>query len=194
MGFAVWVEGPGALFPLIFPLDWRRGWDSNPRESCPSGGFQDRCLKPLGHLSRRAISAGEPYSRHGQLGNPTRLGPKLDHHRAAIVRADNPPITAAALVSTGNGLETWVRISLPMPPISQLVFAGLAIVILWTLVRGFRSGMVYDEGWTFTASDQPIMFALSIVVRAGLVVFLMWLAAGNDKESFVRAIGLGWLL
>ena len=81
-----------------------------------------------------------------------------------------------------------------MPTISQLVFAGLAIVILWTLVRGFRSGMVYDEGWTFTANDQPMMFALSIVVRAGLVVFLMWLAAGNDKESFVRAIGLGWLL
>ena len=81
-----------------------------------------------------------------------------------------------------------------MPTISQLVFAGLAIVILWTLVRGFRSGMVYDEDWTFSANDQPMMFALSIVVRAGLVAFLMWLAAGNDKESFVRAIGLGWLL
>jgi hypothetical protein len=32
---------------------WRKGWDSNPRESCPSGGFQDRCLKPLGHPSAR---------------------------------------------------------------------------------------------------------------------------------------------
>ena len=30
---------------------WRRGWDSNPRWSCPHGGFQDRCLKPLGHPS-----------------------------------------------------------------------------------------------------------------------------------------------
>ena len=33
---------------------WRRGWDSNPRWACTHGGFQDRCLKPLGHPSRRA--------------------------------------------------------------------------------------------------------------------------------------------
>ena len=32
-------------------LKWRRGWDSNPRDACASAGFQDRCLKPLGHPS-----------------------------------------------------------------------------------------------------------------------------------------------
>ncbi len=31
--------------------DWRMGWDSNPRKACTFGGFQDRCLKPLGHPS-----------------------------------------------------------------------------------------------------------------------------------------------
>ncbi len=31
---------------------WRRGRDSNPRGACTPGGFQDRCLQPLGHLSR----------------------------------------------------------------------------------------------------------------------------------------------
>ncbi len=30
---------------------WRMGWDSNPRGGFPPGGFQDRCLKPLGHPS-----------------------------------------------------------------------------------------------------------------------------------------------
>ena len=30
---------------------WRRGWDSNPRWYRYHAGFQDRCLKPLGHLS-----------------------------------------------------------------------------------------------------------------------------------------------
>ena len=30
---------------------WRRGWDSNPRCACTHAGFQDRCLKPLGHPS-----------------------------------------------------------------------------------------------------------------------------------------------
>ena len=32
-------------------LAWRKGWDSNPRVSCPTAGFQDRCLQPLGHPS-----------------------------------------------------------------------------------------------------------------------------------------------
>jgi site-specific DNA recombinase len=32
-------------------LNWRTGWDSNPRNACTFGGFQDRCLKPLGHPS-----------------------------------------------------------------------------------------------------------------------------------------------
>lgn len=30
---------------------WRKGWDSNPRYPCGHAGFQDRCLKPLGHPS-----------------------------------------------------------------------------------------------------------------------------------------------
>jgi site-specific DNA recombinase len=32
-------------------LKWRRGWDSNPRSSCEDAGFQDRCNRPLCHLS-----------------------------------------------------------------------------------------------------------------------------------------------
>ena len=43
--------------PLRAPC-WRRGWDSNPRESYPSGGFQDRCLKPLGHPSSTSQCRG----------------------------------------------------------------------------------------------------------------------------------------
>ena len=32
---------------------WRRGWDSNPRTSCPVAGFQDQCFQPLSHLSTK---------------------------------------------------------------------------------------------------------------------------------------------
>jgi site-specific DNA recombinase len=32
-------------------LKWRMGWDSNPRDPFRPAGFQDRCLKPLGHPS-----------------------------------------------------------------------------------------------------------------------------------------------
>jgi hypothetical protein len=34
---------------------WRKGWDSNPRYPCRHAGFQDRCLKPLGHPSKPLI-------------------------------------------------------------------------------------------------------------------------------------------
>src|SRR5205085_3220960 len=37
---------------LILLHKWRMGWDSNPREACTPAGFQDRCLKPLGHPSK----------------------------------------------------------------------------------------------------------------------------------------------
>ncbi len=36
-------------------LKWRKGWDSNPRWACTHAGFQDRCLKPLGHPSKILI-------------------------------------------------------------------------------------------------------------------------------------------
>ena len=55
--FAAWrdVGPPGqtAGGPRSFTESvlWRKGWDSNPRWSFPHGGFQDRCLKPLGHPS-----------------------------------------------------------------------------------------------------------------------------------------------
>lgn len=43
---------------LTQALKWRMGWDSNPRWASTHGGFQDRCLKPLGHPSFRI---GAPY-------------------------------------------------------------------------------------------------------------------------------------
>ena len=36
---------------LALTRHWRMGWDSNPRYPCGHAGFQDRCLKPLGHPS-----------------------------------------------------------------------------------------------------------------------------------------------
>jgi hypothetical protein len=39
---------------------WRKGWDSNPRWACTHAGFQDRCLKPLGHPSSVCGAACAP--------------------------------------------------------------------------------------------------------------------------------------
>jgi hypothetical protein len=55
-------------------LKWRMGWDSNPRVTCATAGFQDRCLKPLGHPSRACgeIRSASALRRGGQL-------PKIRH-------------------------------------------------------------------------------------------------------------------
>ena len=36
--------------------EWRKRWDSNPRNARTLAGFQDRCLKPLGHSSVGFVS------------------------------------------------------------------------------------------------------------------------------------------
>ena len=45
---------------------WRKGWDSNPRYPCRHAGFQDRCLKPLGHPSSFGIQGLSKAVRRGK--------------------------------------------------------------------------------------------------------------------------------
>ena len=85
----------GGLLPRLLPLKgnpqqvyfretttkplicWRKGWDSNPRYPCGHAGFQDRCLKPLGHPSNplKSFSSSKrrvrPLPRLPPLGCPT---------------------------------------------------------------------------------------------------------------------------
>jgi hypothetical protein len=39
-------------------------WDSNPPWACVHGGFQDRCLKPLGHPSKSLIFEAKSETTH----------------------------------------------------------------------------------------------------------------------------------
>ena len=64
---------------------WRKGWDSNPRWSCPHGGFQDRCLKPLGHPSRRIrYDLRRGSDRRQQAGSHERLRATLRRSEYAV--------------------------------------------------------------------------------------------------------------
>ena len=61
VGVAETAETPAGgngkrVFAGFISMKWRMGWDSNPRCACTHAGFQDRCLKPLGHPSVAAIS------------------------------------------------------------------------------------------------------------------------------------------
>src|SRR5689334_16012537 len=57
---------------------WRKGWDSNPRTTCAVAGFQDRCLKPLGHPSISLILLNKSrYSLKPQSAAESILAPPL---------------------------------------------------------------------------------------------------------------------
>src|SRR5262249_22260739 len=60
IGKCPWKKSPNISEASVTCMDvggcrwrvrWRKGWDSNPRCPCRHAGFQDRCLKPLGHPS-----------------------------------------------------------------------------------------------------------------------------------------------
>ena len=84
---------------------WRRGWDSNPRTSHPVGGFQDRCLRPLGHPSGRASVPTARRWPHGGWVWDTRVHGHADHRLLGRPRRGTPERTArrvgAARTPTG---------------------------------------------------------------------------------------------
>ncbi len=57
------------LGPTFLSFRWRRRRDSNSRWTCIHGGFQNRCLRPLGHSSRPEESSR---SRRRTLKAPPR--------------------------------------------------------------------------------------------------------------------------
>jgi hypothetical protein len=49
---------------------WRRGWDSNPRWSCPHAAFRVRYFRPLSHLSASLVGAALLRGRFHNLAAP----------------------------------------------------------------------------------------------------------------------------
>src|SRR5688572_8759830 len=96
MGGAPW-EPQFTFSNFQFPMNiWRRERDSNPR--CPYGhsDFQDRRLKPLGHLSALSILAFDPvqsphvgFQRFRNKDRPIRLLIVLDYRNPGA--ADGQP-------------------------------------------------------------------------------------------------------
>ena len=70
----IWQDG-GMLWNRVpFLGYWRREWDSNPRRHHCLAGFQDRCLKPLGHPSGfGSASEQNRRLRHIDTRSPTPL-------------------------------------------------------------------------------------------------------------------------
>jgi hypothetical protein len=70
------VKSVAGGVPSFVP-SWRMGWDSNPRYAHTYGGFQDRCLKPLGHPSR-AEAVIQVTARRQNSTEPAALSKRLN--------------------------------------------------------------------------------------------------------------------
>jgi hypothetical protein len=63
--------------------------------------------------------------------------------------------------------------------------------MVWTLVRGARTGVLYSKGWSIGIDDSPALFALDFVVRTMLITEFLGLAAGC---TLVEEKQLAWML
>lgn len=75
----------------------------------------------------------------------------------------------------------------------RFIMGALALFLVWTLIRAWRSGTIYDGMWTFNADDDPIMYALEFGVRIFLVAMCVAGADGYTPAQFFDMVGLGWL-
>jgi hypothetical protein len=84
--------------------EWRREWDSNPRWTRAHAGFQDRCLKPLGHPSEPRFLSLLRCSQHhpGRFHHPAADGstpsalPRSRLQRQPVPRAPHRLFRAAS--------------------------------------------------------------------------------------------------
>ena len=82
---------------------WRKRWDSNPRYALTHGGFQDRCLKPLGHPSFNGPVSAQ--RRHGVKRTPS--WPARSWMNCQATRPERPPrVTDHSTAAARNA--SWV--------------------------------------------------------------------------------------
>ena len=94
---------------------WRALWDSNPRKSFPFGGFQDRCLKPLGQTPTRKERDG------ARCGDRT--------HLLRLITLKHPSLYTRIKVVGLPGVEPGTY-GLCVP---AMAFATLFRFVVWTV-------------------------------------------------------------
>jgi hypothetical protein len=115
----------------VMQRGWRREWDSNPRWACTHAGFQDRCLKPLGHPSGAArayqhcrlrkspaVGAGllglsrPAYQRNGLLKDTLTSGASRVTPTSTLVESVSRSLARKLMpncsVPTCSAFEVWV--------------------------------------------------------------------------------------
>src|SRR5262249_16865695 len=89
---------------------WRKGWDSNPRGACTPGGFQDRCLKPLGHPSLLSNQLAFLFScENSQIETQTNFGALTDSNTSPTSNRRLPGVPDAGGAAPATARRTSDR-------------------------------------------------------------------------------------
>jgi len=75
----------------------------------------------------------------------------------------------------------------------RLIMGAFALFFVWTLVRAWRTGWIYDGLWTFYADDNPVMYSVEFAARIFMIAVAVACAAGHTPAQFFDMVGLGWL-
>jgi hypothetical protein len=73
-----------------------------------------------------------------------------------------------------------------MDPIARVIMGGLGIFVAGTLLRAWRSSVIYSRGYSFDINDRPVVFALGFIVHVGIVVMCAAFAAGYSPDEVRR--------
>ncbi len=73
-------------------------------------------------------------------------------------------------------------------PPGRVVAAVLALVILWTLIRAYRTGVIYTRGYSFDLEENPMLFTLATIVHGFGFAFCCYVAAGYSPDTFLKLI------
>jgi len=75
----------------------------------------------------------------------------------------------------------------------RFIAVAMALFVIWTLVRAWRSGAIRDGVWTFYADDNPVLYTLAFASHMLIVAMFVAVAAGYTPAEFFDMVGLGWI-
>jgi hypothetical protein len=75
-----------------------------------------------------------------------------------------------------------------MNPYGRLVLGALAVFVAWTMVRAWRSGVIFSEGRGYDIDENPTIYSLGLAVHGGIVIYCAALAAGFTNADIWQCL------
>ena len=155
---------------------WRRRWDSNPRYGLPYAGFQDRCLKPLGHSSN-ALTGLHIWNR----GIPENRRLRTICCRNAVRVGFYSPFRRRVNVLGGIGLRSGLdmRMEIKQPAVLHPHLATRTSSATARELRRHR-----QEGWEARSASMALARGPGPITMIGMMMAAARVAEGTETKPY----------